>query len=534
MKSIGMGNSDPVANYGPLNPPNLRMKPMTIGTTTQFFLDDLFFLECDGMTLEMNPALKAGPVLKPEHAWEAYRIEPSAVLEDDGIYKMWTLGIARYEGVPGKVACPCCNKGNEGRQLLCRSCGWPLPGIEWVCRELYHKGFFTSADGIRWERPELGLMDYHGSRANNFFPFTGANCVAAINPAGSPAERFMAISSKGGKLYLSVSPDGIRWTMKPQPVLPFTADTNNQILYDPATRRYVALLRGFPNRRTIVRCEVESLDQTPWPFAARERKLDHTGCIYVTDELETALDIDAGDMPLPSLDINHLSATRYADGVWLGFPGLFRKYPGSVDRRGRETHRYFARGNDGVFETQLAVSRDGRTWSRPDRRPYVGNGLYGEPDGGLIMVVPGMIRRGDEVFQYYLGCRTTHGVFDPDGVQEGGTVFRLVQQKDRFIAATAGPRGGRFLTPLLWHDGKQLELNIDCQGLGEAFVQIRDAEGRPVGGFTREDCDPVDLNHLRHTVTWKGRSDLSFLAGTPVRLEFFMRSARLFTFAFAG
>lgn len=510
------------------------MNAIAIGIKTQFFLDELFFQECDGITLEVNQSRKAGMVLEPEHAWEAYRIEPAAVIEDGGIYKMWYLGIARYEGVQGNVACPCCKKENKGRRLLCRSCGWPLAEIDWVHRELYHKGLFTSADGIHWERPELGLLECRGNRKNNFFPFIGASCVPAINPAGTQSERFMAISSTDGKLYLSVSSDGIRWTIKPKPVLPFTADTNNQIIYDPATRRYVALLRGFPGRRTVVRCDVENLAQTPWPFTDRGRKPDHTGCLYVTDELETALDIDAGDPPLPGLDINHLSATRYADGVWLGFPGLFRKYPGPVDRSGRENHRYFARGNDGVFETQLAVSRDGRAWRRPDRRPYVENGLYGEPDGGLIMLAPGMIRRGDDIFQYYLGSRETHGVFNPDGDHPDGTVFRLVQQKDRFIAATASPRGGRFLTPLLRHGGNRLELNIDCQGLGEAFAQIRDAEGRPVSGFTRDDCDPIDLNRLRHTVTWRGRSDLSFMADMPVRLEFFMRSARLFTFAFAN
>lgn len=510
----------------------MSTKALAIDTKPQFFLDDLFFAEQEGISLQVNPPRKAGVVMEPVHPWEAYRIAPSAVLEDEGVYKMWYLGIARYEGVPGQVACPRCAAANEGVRVVCRHCGWPLRDCDWVHRELYHQGYAISTDGVHWERPRLGLLEYGGDWQNNFFPFTGAMCVPAVNPKAPPAERFMAFSEQGGRQYLSVSPDGVHWTLKPSPVLPFCADTNNQIFYDPASRKYLALLRGFPGRRTVVWCETENLDRTPWPFTDRGRQPDKTGTVYITDEMEVALDRDAED-PSLDLDINHLSATPYADGVWFGVPGLFRHYPGDVDGKGRESHRYFAQGNDGTFETQLAVSRDGRVWRRPDRRPYVENDLYGEPDGGLIFVCGGMIRHGDEVYQYYMGQSRTHGIFEPHDPAGVGQVFRLVQRRDRFIAVAAGPRGGRFLTPLLRlpPGARTLVLNIDCQGLGEAFVQVRDAEGRPLPGFTRADCDPIDLNHLRHIVAWRGQGDLVSLAGQPVRLEFFLRSTKLYTFS---
>ncbi|HJN14708.1 MAG TPA: hypothetical protein QGH10_04430, partial [Armatimonadota bacterium] len=318
-------------------------------------------------------------------------------------------------------------------------------------------------------------------------------------------------------------------------VLPFSADTNNQIVYDARLGKYVAFLRGFPGRRTTVRCEFESLDQAPWPFRPTDRVPDATGTRYIEDELETALDVDAHDPPLPGLDINHISAHIYAEGVYLGFPGIYRKYPPTgLDREGREGHRYFAQGNDGTFETQLAVSRDGRRWSRPDRRPYVSTGPFGAPDGGLVMVAPGMLARGEAMYQYYAGQRVTHGIFNPGEDEKVGGIFRLVQDKDRFIALSCGPSGGWLRTPVLRHAGTRLELNVDCSGLGEVAVQVLDATGAMVPGFGREDCDRVDLNQLCHTVTWRGRSDLSALAEQPIRLEFFMRSAKLYTFRFSA
>jgi len=125
-------------------------------------------------------------------------------------------------------------------------------------------------------------------------------------------------------------------------------------------------------------------------------------------------------------------------------------------------------------------------------------------------------------------------MYDPHESDPGGSaIYRLVQPRDRFIAVSAGAGGG-FRTPAFRHAGTGLELNIDCGGLGETFVQILDEQGKPLQGFLREDCDPVDLNQLSQAVTWRGRGDLSSLRGVPIRLEFFMRESRLYTFTFTG
>ncbi len=486
-----------------------------------------------GIHLEMEPPQKAGMVLGPDRHWEEYRVTPSAVLEDSGVYKMWYGAISRFEGEEGKVSCPRCQEENDGKRVVCTRCGWPLLDID-VLHKFYHKCYAESHDGVHWERPELGLVEFQGSKKNNIYPFTGEIYVPAINPLGPPEEKFMAVTEYGRQLYVSVSPDGINWTTKPKPVLPFSADTNNQLIYDDTLGKYVAFLRGFPGKRITVRCEFDHLDQAPWPYKKSERTCDSTGTIYIEDELDTVMDVDELDPDLPGLDINHISATLYAQGVYLGFPGLYRSYPGNTDRRGREGHRYFVQANDGVFETQLAVSRDGRHWTRPDRRPYVRYGIYGELDGGFIMIAPGLITRDDEVYQYYSGNRTTHGILAPGSDQRVGGIFRLVQQKDRFISISSGLGEGWFCTKLLRHSGKRLQVNIDCGGLGEAFVQIQDDAGHNIPGFSMEDCDPIDLNHIAATVTWKNNPDVSNLQGQPIKLKFKLRRTKLYTFQFTS
>jgi len=445
---------------------------------------------------------------------------------------MWYSAVSRFEADPGRVCCPRCKHEDDARKVVCTRCGWPLHDIDTVVHGLFHKCYAESHDGVSWERPELDLVEFQGSKKNNIFSFPGAMCVPSMNPLGPPEERFMAVTEYARQLYVCVSPDGIHWTVKPNPVLPFSADTNNQLIYDDTLGKYVAFLRGFPGRRTTVRCEFDHLDQAPWPYEKSKRAPDNTGTVYIEDELETVMAADEFDPDLRGLDVNHISATLYADGVYLGFPGLYRWYPGATDRRGRERHRHFVQGNDGVFETQLAVSRDGKHWARPDRRPYVRYGLYGELDGGFIMIAPGLVTRGDEVYQYYAGNRTTHGVFDPGGDQATGAIFRLVQPKDRFISVSSGQGEGRFRTKLLRHTGRRLQLNLDCGGLGEAFVEIQDSDGHAIPGFSMDHADPIDLNQLAATVTWRCNPDVSALRNRPIRLAFRLRRTRLYTFQF--
>jgi len=500
---------------------------------SNLFLDAAGLAEIEGIEFRIHPPRAEGIVLAPEREWEAYRVAPLGVIEDGDVYKLWYSAIACHPGVEHPLAWPRCRRENPGCKVVCVACGWPLVDIDYLQNEMCGVCYAESTDGIHWERPDLGLVAFRGSRQNNLI--LGPCGVPALNPQGGADERFMGIVEVGGQLYVTVSPDGLRWTRKPQPCLPFCADTNNQLIYDPDTDKYVALLRGFPGRRTTMCCEFDSLDQTPWPFAEHGHKPDSTGTRYITDELPTALDIDADDPPLPGLDINHISACRYAPGAWFGFPALFRKYPPpGLDRAGREGHRYFAQGNDGTWETQLAVSRDGRHWTRPDRTAYLGPGLFGARDGGLNSLYGvGMIHRGDAVYQYGQAQGVTHGIFEPGERRGVGAIHRFVQPRDRFIGAVADPRGGRLLTEALPWPGGELTLNIDCGGLGEASVEVCAADGAALPGFTHADCDRVDLNQLAAVVTWRGRTTQALPAGADVRLDVRLTAAKLYAWTVA-
>ena len=182
----------------------------------------------------------------------------------------------------------------------------------------------------------------------------------------------------------------------------------------------------------------------------------------------------------------------------------------------------------------MAVSRDGIVFSRPDRRPYVPLGLVGSSDGGQTFMGLGMIRKGDEIWQYYHGTKRLHGVKDSHSADGDGGVRRLVQRLDGFISADADYTGAEFTTPLLEFSGSHLQLNAACSAMGEIWVEIRDDRNVPVPGYAMEDSVSVERNQTAAPVAWRERKDVAELVGRPVRLHFRLRACKLYAFQFAG
>jgi hypothetical protein len=106
------------------------------------------------------------------------------------------------------------------------------------------------------------------------------------------------------------------------------------------------------------------------------------------------------------------------------------------------------------------------------------------------------------------------------------------QRLDGFVSADADHKGGWLTTPPLTFKGARLRLNIDTGAFGTAFVELRDADGKPIPGFTLADCEEVGGNFVDQAVHWKGSADVSALAGKPVRIHIVLKRAKLYAFQF--
>ena len=117
-------------------------------------------------------------------------------------------------------------------------------------------------------------------------------------------------------------------------------------------------------------------------------------------------------------------------------------------------------------------------------------------------------------------------------------VQRLSQRLDGFVSVDAPyEKEAGFTTHPLRFDGSRLMVNVDAGATGYVQFGFEDEQGRPVPGWTVEDCVYVNGNFVEHEVLWltadrKLKRDVSELAGRPVRLVVRMRGASLYALQF--
>jgi len=140
----------------------------------------------------------------------------------------------------------------------------------------------------------------------------------------------------------------------------------------------------------------------------------------------------------------------------------------------------------------------------------------------------GMIIRNGRIYQYYNGNRNWHSeISSPDGA-----IMCVEQRLDGFVSADAAYRGGEIITKPLIFKGSELHFNINTSAIGSAAVGILDKKGNPVPGYDITDCDVIRGNFIDKTVSWHDTSDISRLAGKPIKLYILMRGSKLFSFQF--
>ena len=412
----------------------------------------------------------------------------------------------------------------------------------------------TSRDGIHWEMPDLGGEEYRGLR-NIVIPEPTAMGSVFIDPNAPPERRWKYVSDYNRRgIFLYSSKDGWSFERHPTAVLPFRSGSQSNVFYDEQRQLYVGYHRSDctetpagETQRTFVLTEVRDI-LNPWPFKP----------VYATTHPDFALRdpqpwfLDNGPLtpggfcqeyPIifyPDLedpvatDIYVPKAEKYAwaPDTYVGFPIAYFHYEsdGPVTRQ-ILMHPERGRGS-GPIETQLAVSRDGVHWKRYQRPTYVGIGVHEGIDVHQAYLAQGMVRRGDEIWQYYYGTTEYHSSWSED--HENQAVFRVVQRLDGFVSADSPyDREAFMITRRLVFEGNRLQLNIDTDATGFCQVGILNEKNEYLPGYSLDDCIYINGDFVAADVEWLGKGkDVSELAGRVVQLVFRMRAARLFAMQF--
>lgn len=354
--------------------------------------------------------------------------------------------------------------------------------------------YAESTDGIWWTRPNLGLFEFDGSKQNNIvWDGVGTHCFTVFrdaNPEASLDARYKALSrgrprAKKG-LYAFKSPDAVHWTMiQDDPVITEGAfDSQNLAFWDPHAKVYREYHRSFVDGvRAVMTGTSKNFVNWTKPVLL----------VY-------------GDAPNEHLYTNAVQPYFRAPHILLGFPT--RYLPGQGER----------------VEPTLMASHDGLRFKRwldpliPEDAPEEREGNRSNYMTWGLIQLPGDSQKLSvyATEAYYTGpdCRVRRFTFRVDG----------------FVSLT-GRREGTLLTKPVTFRGSRLQLNFLTREGGSVRVGLHSAEGRPIRGFSLDECRPLSGDEPAQAVTWEG-GDLSQLADRPVRLLFEVRAADVFSFQF--
>lgn len=476
-----------------------------IGSRRELFVDDVLIDRLDNAQRQMHHPVARDISIVHDSAWEGAGSGYHTVIQDGDVYRMYYRGSAL--GVKdGKL--------KIGKQVYC---------------------YAESVDGIRFFKSDLGLVEYSGSKSNNiFWDGVGVHNFAPFldtNPDCLPEARFKALggSASEGGLFAFQSGDGIHWSlMKKEPVVTEGAfDSQNLAFWDAAAGKYRAYFRTFTEGVTTGKV------WKPAGFRAI-RTASSADFLSWGDEA----DLTYKDSPIEHLYTNQIGPYFRAPHLLIGFPTRYveRGWSDSMRALPQLEHREMRskahlRYGTSLTEGLLMSSRDGVYFDRwneaflqpgPERPE---TWLYGHQYIAWHAV---------ETKSSLPGASNEISIYASEGSWTGdsNSVRRYTLRLDGFVSVNGPWNGGEFLTKPFKFQGDQLSLNFSSSAAGGLRVEVQDADGLPIPGFTLKDCEEVFGDSIDRTVFWKGGSELSKHAGQPVRLRFRLKDADLYSFQF--
>ena len=188
-----------------------------------------------------------------------------------------------------------------------------------------------------------------------------------------------------------------------------------------------------------------------------------------------------------------------------------------------------------LIDLELAYSRDGFHWDRPDRTPFLASTRKeGDWDRGYLHSGVGICTvMGDKLYFYYSGWSGVSPALGRDTYAGGATGVAMLR-RDGFASMDAGSESGKLVTRKLTFRGRFPFVNVDLPAgekpAGELRVAVLDADGKVIAPFSLENCLPITSDSTRQRVAWKGVADLASLAGKTVRFQFQLTRGQLYSF----
>jgi hypothetical protein len=471
--------------------------------TTLFAFDQVSIPYSQNLRLEMraparhpaNPVLTRGEPGSPDAMGVQFY---GSVIHEGGRYRMWY--VAYDDDTANKVA----------------SSRW-------------RPAYAESPDGLHWTKPNLGLVEFRGSKNNNLIqidpaPLGMINLKVLSEPDDSNPERrykmsthvYFRRSRRLGTLAPFVSADGLSWKMLAD-AKPVKAELAEKDLVLPAVHfEPCGGLYRWDGMYYI--CGQNALN-APLPYQGRVTRLyrspdfahwsQTSNVSFVREPQHVVL---GPGRSLEGEQCHEGISVWNRRNVLLGLVGFWH---GAKEWK------------DITIDLGFVISNDGLHFREPvEERVFLKRGEDDEWDQGGVIQGQGFENIGDQTFIYY-------GTWDPrESAAPRGGVGIATLLRDRFgdlVVKEAGKGKGDYQLPVITSefittalsmaDSKTHRFFVNADGLGpEAALRIEllDEKEMPVAGYSGQDAAVIRENGFQSPITWKRRSEVGNL---PARIH---------------
>jgi hypothetical protein len=435
--------------------------------------------------------------------------------------------------------------------------------------------YAESDDGVHFIKPKLDIHDFKTDRQpwNDHFRETNivllgdggygdryANSVLVDPRETDPARRYKMLYTDFGKddqgqewpgFFAAFSPDGIHWTKSPRNPLIKTAyggrglqpPFSDEIPYDerwdarknflrknwpiPLSMSDAADVFYDPNLQLWVvygKCWIQGPNGgLAWKHAmARVESRDFLN--WSKPQIVCTPD----DLDPPNTEF-HTSPVFFHKGYYFCLNQILSARAEAVGAKADQMH------------VELMISRDGLHWDRPFRDvPFIDSQRQAFSNGGIFTNSTPVVL--DDEIRFYYGGYNSGAIgggarlMSPE--QQSGVGFASIRL-DRFagvrpveLSAQSTLKrplehiGQVTMKPLDLSTANEITINADAEG-GEIRVEVLNADGYRLRGFTRDDAVPIRGDSLTHPVSWANRN-LENLPQGKYMLRLHLERAELF------
>ncbi len=471
-------------------------------TRTFFAFDDQGIPKQDNLQLTLvqpkkhpnNPVVPRGDKGAPD-AWAVQFY--GSVLRHDGKFKMWYVAA-----------------DNESLELIKRGLGFS--GLR--------PAYAESEDGIHWRKPNLGLVEYHGSKQNNLVlmdpPDVGGIHLIVIHEADEPdpARRFKMLltvavtlgKSKGSTSITLFSPDGLRWKSGTPVRFEKGFLVEEDLVLPPENFEQGGLYRWngmyyLPGQQF-----------SPWVWQPDGKPVGRAMTVLRSRDLiqwestKTLGFIRGGaigrEIPVGQAEEAHLAASIWhRNNVLLGVYGLWHGAANWQDR---------------TIDLGFMISNNGLHFREPIQDfVFIRRGEEGDWDQGGLLQGQGFANVGDQTYHWYGSWDLQKPSYPPRG-----GVGLVTLQRDRFgyLSRHREKASAQFVTDLV-DPQPTAALFVNVEGVSNSKplrVELLDEREQPLPGYSGENAAKLTTGGTHVAVTWPSRESGTVDSGEP----FFIRA----------